>query len=132
MVFLRLFYTDEGRSVNVMDGIASVLDCRRLVDSVKTYVGRIGAPPVAPLEEPKVGLLSLPAIVFHHVGFMLSDQIGEVVISQFSHKSALDAVRSHPENPKVKARTYGVYTSSSEINKRLAYRFVEVIDSIQP
>ena len=66
---------------------------------------------------------------FHHIGCISRGDIGDLVVSQFSHKSAYTAVtRSSDDTPKIKAIIYGAYTSHVDVHKRLVYKFVEVID----
>lgn len=127
-VFLKLTFSGGGKESSVFDGAGSVADCLQNLKGLKDYVARIGAPDPASQDNFQSTMALSSPVSFHHLSCMMHHEVGELLISQFSHKFVYDAVHEKKVLAQnVKAKTHGVYTSPIEIHKALVFELIGIL-----
>ena len=130
MIHVRLLFLHpearESDAVTVVNALIPLDDCVPMLPTLKGYVGKIGRPSsdVHYTLEPSFDKSS--PIVFQHLGVISKSQIGELILSQFSHRSAYES--SKIPGKQVEANVYGAYTSSKNVHAAFMFDFVTKAD----
>lgn len=132
MVHLKLFFlennSDSERVMPILSAIATVDDCSGLLLNFQNYIGKIGTPEIDDAFLIKAAKCDLKPIMFHHLGVISRGAMGELIFSQFSHKTAHDA--SLKAGSVIEAKIFGVYTSPREVHKKIVFEFVQLIENL--
>jgi hypothetical protein len=132
LVNLQLFYYEDNaensRTVPVLNAVGTSDDLSTLLVSFKCYIAKIGLPESDNKYIVKGLKNSLLPITFQHLGVISRAGMGELIISQFSHKNAHDA--SQKTGTTIDSRTHGVYTSTREVHKKVIFELVQFIEKI--
>ncbi len=132
MVNLQLFFaennSENSRTVPILNAVATTDDFAGLIANFKGYIAKIGTPAIDDHFMITGARNDLPPITFQHLGVISRAEMGELIISQFSHKTAHDA--SLKPGTSIDSKTYGVYTSTREIHKKVIFELVQFVEKL--
>lgn len=132
MISLKLYFYDETndipRLMPILHGITTIEDCLNILDSFKSYIAKIGPPADAEKFFIRSPSSDLKPVTFQHMSAICRAEMGELVLSQYSHKALQDSVKKSSTN--IDSKTYGVYISSVEVHKKLVFEIVKLINEM--
>lgn len=120
---ISLWFLDEyGTLTPVFRGLIWKTDFQVQVEKLKLYIEKIGSDMEEERHLVRPPLWNSPPVSFNLLDCVSRDDCSEIIIRNFSHKSAMDASASETS---VLGTTHGVYVSAGTVHRQIVMDLIK-------